>query len=96
MTAAACWRRSRRRSTSPPRLLTSIRAATDGRDGPGLRRAAHELAGSAANLGAVRVADLARRIEDAAGGDAVDAVLVDRLAVELDDARRSLSEVLRA
>ncbi len=82
-------------TTSTPVLLTTIRTATDGRDAAALRRAAHELAGSAANLGAVRVADLARRIEHAADGS-TDVAIVDRLEAELADARRSLVEVLRA
>ncbi len=83
-------------ASATPRLLTTIRAATDGHDGPGLRRAAHELAGSAANLGALRVADLARRIEGAADSGGADLALVDRLETEFDDARRSLSEALQS
>lgn len=82
-------------STSTPELLAAIRAAADGGDEPGLRRAAHELAGSAANLGAVRVAELARRLEHAAG-DPGAVGLVDQLALELDDARWSLDQLLGA
>jgi CheY-like chemotaxis protein len=82
-------------TASTPELLSTIRAAAEGRDEPGLRRAAHQLAGSAANLGAVRVAEVARRIEHAADAPAARG-LVDRLEIEFDDARWSLDQLLGA
>ncbi|WP_296603495.1 response regulator [Nocardioides sp.] len=82
-------------TSSTPELLSAIRAAAEGRDEPGLRQAAHQLAGSAANLGAVRVAEVARRIEHAPG-DPGARVLVDQLEVEYDDARWSLDRLMGA
>ena len=82
-------------ATASPLVLQTIRAAVGNGDQLGLRRAAHEIAGAAANLGAARVADLARRIEGAATGG-VDADLVDRLEAELADANDALAEAIRA
>jgi CheY-like chemotaxis protein len=82
-------------ATASPVLLETIRTAVAAGDQLGLRRAAHEIAGTAANLGAARVADLARRIEGAAAGG-VDTGLVDRLEAELADANDALAEAIRA
>ena len=82
-------------TASSPQLLLTIRSAAGDQDAPALRRAAHQLAGSAANLGASRVADLARRLEHADGG-APDPALVDRLEGALAEVHRSLGEVLGA
>ncbi|HEY0948684.1 Hpt domain-containing protein, partial [Nocardioides sp.] len=82
-------------ATAAPVLLETIRTAVAAGDQLGLRRAAHEIAGTAANLGAARVADLARQIEGAAAGG-VDTGLVDRLEAELADANDALTEAIRA
>jgi signal transduction histidine kinase/CheY-like chemotaxis protein len=74
--------------TRSPVLLATMRRMLDTGDTAGLHDAAHELAGSAANIGAVRVADLARRIETGGQPDAVD--LLDRLGPELERAGRLL------
>ena len=74
--------------TRSPVLLASMRRMLDTGDSAGLRSAAHELAGSAANIGAVRVADLARRVE--VGGQPAALELLDRLGPELERAGRSL------
>lgn len=69
----------------------------DGFDAEPLDVAALEdvLARSAVNLGAVRVAEVARRIEHAPD-DPRARVLVDQLEVEYDDARWSLDQLLGA
>jgi hypothetical protein len=54
-----------------------MRRMLDSGDSAGLQDAAHELAGSAANIGAVRVADLARQVET--GGPPAAVHLLDRL-----------------
>ena len=80
-------------ASAAPALLETIRTAVETGDQLGLRRAAHEIAGTAANLGAARVADLARQIEGAATGG-VDADLVDRLEAELAEAHDALAEAV--
>ena len=47
-----------------PVRLRQIRAALDGRDADGLRRAAHGIKGAAANFGATALVDAARALED--------------------------------
>ena len=71
-----------------PVLLATMRRMLDSGDDAGLRDAAHELAGSAANIGAVRVADLARQAETGGKATAID--LLDRLGPELERAGRQL------
>ncbi|WP_457252281.1 response regulator [Pedococcus sp. P5_B7] len=75
-------------TTASPGLLATMRRALDTTDTNGLRSAAHELKGSAANIGAVRVADLARQVET--GGRPADVALLDLLGSELERAQRLL------
>jgi HPt (histidine-containing phosphotransfer) domain-containing protein len=65
-----------------------MRRMLDSGDSAGLLDAAHELAGSAANIGAAGVADLARQVETGGPPAAVD--LLDRLGPELERAGRLL------
>jgi signal transduction histidine kinase/CheY-like chemotaxis protein/HPt (histidine-containing phosphotransfer) domain-containing protein len=73
-------------------LLATMRRARTQHDTNSLRSAAHELTGSAANIGAVRVADLARQVES--GGQTQDSELLDLLGDEVDRARRLLRTAL--
>ena len=74
--------------TRSPVLLATMRRMLDSGDDAGVRAAAHELAGSAANIGAVRVADLARQVE--IGGHQTGVDVLDRLGRELERAGRLL------
>lgn len=74
--------------TSSPVLLATMRSALTRNDTNSLRSAAHELKGSAANMGATRVADLARQVE--IGGQTPDVELLDLLTSELDRAHHLL------
>lgn len=69
-------------------LLATMRRALTQNDTNNLRSAAHELKGSAANIGATRVADLARQVET--GGQTPDVKLLDQLGSELDRAHHLL------
>ena len=75
-------------TTASPGLLATMRRALDNDDTNSLRSAAHELKGSAATIGAVRVADLARQIET--GGPPIAVDLLDLLGFELRRAERLL------
>ncbi|HET7397001.1 MAG TPA: response regulator [Intrasporangium sp.] len=75
-------------TSASPDLLATMRRMLDSGEARGLRRAAHELAGSAANIGAVRVADLARQVET--GGQLLAPELLDRLGPEIERAGRLL------
>lgn len=79
-------------TTASPALLATMRRALDANDTNSLRSAAHELKGSAANLGARRVADLARQVET--GGQPADVALLDLLGSELKLAERLLRAAL--
>jgi two-component system, sensor histidine kinase and response regulator len=79
-----------------PRQVAAIRAAADAGDPAGLVRPAHTLKGTSLSLGGVRVAEVARAIEElgrAGTLDGVEALLADLdaagadLAIELDAAR---------
>ena len=76
-----------------PNLLASVRTALDARSSDGLRRAAHALKGASSNVGAVRVAAVARDIERAspqADWPSLE-VVVRRLSEETETARAALS-----
>ncbi|GAB3072790.1 response regulator [Pedococcus soli] len=79
-------------TTASPVLVATMRAMAAADDAQGLRHAAHELTGSAASIGAVRVAELARQVET--GGLAAAATLLDRLETELERAGQLLRESL--
>ena len=75
-------------TTASPALLATMRRALDANDTNSLQSAAHQLKGSAANIGARRVADLARQVET--GGQPADVALLDLLGSELKRAERLL------
>ena len=59
-----------------PRRIASLHEAAAVADEKGLRRAAHTLKGSSANLGALRIAELCEQIERAEGDDALQKVRI--------------------
>jgi HPt (histidine-containing phosphotransfer) domain-containing protein len=61
-------------------------------DGPQLMAVAHSLAGSAANLGATRLAEICRAIESAARSGAIGAIEIDPLQAEIDRAGAALRQ----
>jgi HPt (histidine-containing phosphotransfer) domain-containing protein len=74
-------------------LLAAVHTALDARSADGLRRAAHALKGSSANVGALRVVAVARDVErDAPQSDwvALEAG-VQKLSEETESARVALS-----
>jgi signal transduction histidine kinase/DNA-binding response OmpR family regulator len=79
-------------TTSSPVLLATMHRALLQDDTNSLRSAAHELKGAAANMGATRVADLARQVET--GGQTADLKLLELLGSELDRAHRMLRMAL--
>ena len=79
-------------TTSSPVLLATMRRALTQDDTNSLRSAAHELKGAAANMGATRVADLARQVET--GRQTPDVELLDLLGAELDRAHHTLRMAL--
>jgi len=70
-----------------PDRLTAIRAAIEGQDADGLSNAAHALRGSAANLAGVRVADICRRLEEAALAGRFDDTPADVVVLEAEIVR---------
>ncbi len=78
-------------------LLDQVAAAAGRGDLEALLGLVHQLKGSSANLGLVRVADRAREVEDAARAQDLPGVqgLLDDLAADLVQARRALNSVGR-
>ena len=75
---------------SAPRMVAAAREAAATGDGPSLRRAAHNLRGGSASLGARRLAALCEEIEAAGCGPSREAAaLAARLEEEFERARRS-------
>jgi HPt (histidine-containing phosphotransfer) domain-containing protein len=74
-------------------LLAAVRTALEARSPDGLRRAAHAIKGASANVGAVRVASVAREMEDAAPDSDWDALgtTMRNLSLETESARTALS-----
>ena len=62
-----------------PARVTAIRTAAAGGDTAGLRRAAHALKGSAANVGAQQVRDVCLALEHGASAGRIDAALITSL-----------------
>jgi signal transduction histidine kinase/response regulator of citrate/malate metabolism/HPt (histidine-containing phosphotransfer) domain-containing protein len=58
-------------SSSASGYLAAMRRAADGDDAEGLRKAAHSLRGSSANIGAQSLAEMARRLEIMGGSQSV-------------------------
>jgi PAS domain S-box-containing protein len=73
--------------------VDALRSALTSADAEALRSAAHRLKGSAANLGALRVADLALHLEELGRTGQLDGAedLLDRLVAALDEATASLT-----
>ena len=85
-------------ATSSELLLETMRQALDAVDATAVRRAAHELAGAAASIGAERVAALARQLEGSAaatGPSQVDPTSPEQLDVLASELQRAV-RLLRA
>ena len=75
-------------------LIAAVRTALEAQSADGLRRAAHAIKGASANVGAVRVAAVARDMEHAAPDadwDVLGTAMRD-LSAETESAREALSE----
>ena len=79
--------------TMTPKAVNEIREAVD-KPGPQLRKLAHTLKSSSANLGARRVATLLQKIESGEFQDHELAKIVDALEREVELAQKSLLDVL--
>jgi len=78
-----------------PARLASLRSAVDAGGGRPLAEAAHQLKGSAANIGATTVAALCEQLEIAArAGDTLAFGLLHQLETELDRASRALTDAV--
>lgn len=78
--------------------LAELRQAFEARDPQAAQRAAHSLKGSAGNIGATEIAELARQIEEAGRAQAIDSVRprFDRLAGQLPRVAEELERVAAA
>ena len=77
-----------------PARLAAARAGNSGGDARAVERAAHSLTSTAANLGAVRVQRLARRVEELAGGG--DLASAAQLLPDLEEELARAAALLRA
>jgi two-component system sensor histidine kinase/response regulator len=75
-----------------PRQAAAVRAALDAGDPAGLVRPAHTLKGTSLNLGGVRVAEVARSIEERGRAGTLDGV--EALLADLDAAGADLAQEL--
>ena len=75
-----------------PRQVAAVRTAFDARDAAGLVRPAHTLKGTSLGLGGVRVAGVAREIEEHGRAGTLDGVEV--LLADLEVAGADLAEAL--
>jgi HPt (histidine-containing phosphotransfer) domain-containing protein len=75
-----------------PRQVAAVRAAFDAGDPAGLVQPAHKLKGTSLNLGGMRVAEVARSIEEHGRTGTLDGVQV--LLADLDAARADLADEL--
>ncbi len=80
-----------------PSHVLAMRSAVSSGDASGLREAAHQLKGVAANMGATRVIKLCHHVETTASdATCADLKLLDQLEVELEHAAQFLSKELTA
>lgn len=78
-----------------PAIMSGLRRAVETGNASGARESAHQLRGAAANLGAVRVAELCHRLELAAAvGTPLRPDLLQQLESALDEASTLLSEIV--
>lgn len=77
--------------------IEAIRTGVTGGDVDGMRRAAHSFKGSAANMGAPRLADLCRALEELGRSGETNGAypLIDELVVEYGAVERELTALLR-
>lgn len=75
-------------------LHQAVMATFEGRTADGLRRAAHAIKGASANVGAVRLASVARDLEmqSPAADWTLLATQVERLGQEVESAKKALAE----
>jgi len=78
--------------------LAGLRDALGRRSADAIREAAHSLKSSSANVGAMRVSALSYDLEQAGKDGALDlcAMLIDRLALAIDEANGELSDIAGA
>ena len=71
--------------SSAPEILETVRGATSGGDAAGLHRAAHQLKGALANVGALASSEAAARLEQCGRDGAMDGARasLDALEIEL-------------
>ena len=83
-------------ATDSAQRVDAVRAAAAAGDADALRRAAHSFKGSAGNMGALRLAELCRLIEDAArdGNIAAAQGPLDELAAEFASAQAELDALV--
>ena len=77
--------------------IEAIRAGVTGSDADGMRRAAHSFKGSAANMGAPRLAELCRVLEELGRNGETNGAyaLIDELVIEYGAVERELTALLR-
>lgn len=80
---------------SSSQQLAELRQAFEARDPQAAQRAAHSLKGSAGNIGATEIAELARQIEEAGRAQTIDSVRprFDRLAGQLPRVAEELERI---
>jgi HPt (histidine-containing phosphotransfer) domain-containing protein len=78
------------------RLLDALRHALSEEDGAGVKRQAHSLKSSSANVGALRLAELCKELEAAGEGESTDRILekISRVEEEYASVRRELTAEL--
>jgi HPt (histidine-containing phosphotransfer) domain-containing protein len=74
--------------------VAGLRTALTRDDSAGAARLAHAIKGAAANTGTARLAEAARRVEDALDGGVLSSDDIDVLARVLDEAHRALRHAL--
>ncbi|MDB6062939.1 MAG: hypothetical protein JWM78_3042 [Verrucomicrobiaceae bacterium] len=75
--------------------IAAIAAALEGVDANALRRAAHSFKGSAGNMGATRVSDLCRQLEELGRNETIAGadVLLQQLRAEFAQVQREINDI---